>query len=55
MTTDPQKPQPDSKFFDQDPEVLCTPDVAREALKRLDAIVMRQRKARGELADKTKG
>lgn len=54
MTTETPKPQPDSKFFDQDPEVLCTPEVGREALRRLDAIVLRQRKARGELAEKAK-
>lgn len=42
----PEKPQSDAEFFDQSPDALATPDRAREAAKRLDAIVLKLRKAR---------
>lgn len=37
----------DSQLFDQDAETLATPDYAREIFRRLDAVVIRLRKARG--------
>ena len=43
---------PDSKLFDHDPELLCTPEYAREVLKRIDAAVLRQRKARASIAQR---
>ncbi len=43
---------PDSKLFDHDPELLCTPEYAREVMKRIDAAVLRQRKARNSQAGK---
>ena len=37
----------DSQLFDHDPELLATPPYAREIFRRLDAAVIRLRKARG--------
>lgn len=37
----------DSQLFDHDAETLATPDYAREIFRRLDAVVIRLRKARG--------
>lgn len=44
--TDPSKPLPDSKFFDQPIEEFVKPSVAREAAKRLDSIVVKLRALR---------
>lgn len=38
----------DSQLFDHDPELLATPEYAREVSRRIDAVVVRLRKARGE-------
>ena len=47
-----EKPPSDAEFFDQPPDKLATPDLAREAARRLDTIVLKLRKARKPPAEK---